>query len=165
MDPYARSVREDYETNVEAPFAKGGEKIARALFALRVARSICACRSRSAVALELPASSAISRYSIRRGSLKSGPHCAPARSSLVLPQTCRFDFLFSRRRLVLSAQAKEAGPVPVILRAMVDRLAKTCSFQAEAARDDQNPVKLALIFPDDDRADLHMPTQRALSAR
>jgi hypothetical protein len=35
MDPYARSVREDYETNVEAPFAKGGEKIARALFALR----------------------------------------------------------------------------------------------------------------------------------
>jgi hypothetical protein len=35
IDPYARSVREDYETNVEAPFAKGGEKIARALFALR----------------------------------------------------------------------------------------------------------------------------------
>ena len=35
IDPFARSVREDYETNVEAPFAKGGEKIARALFALR----------------------------------------------------------------------------------------------------------------------------------
>jgi Peptidase S46 len=35
IDPFARSVREDYETHVEAPFAKGGEKIARALFALR----------------------------------------------------------------------------------------------------------------------------------
>ena len=35
IDPFARSVREDYETNVEAPFANGGEKIARALFALR----------------------------------------------------------------------------------------------------------------------------------
>ena len=35
IDPFARSVRDDYETNVEAPFAKGGEKIARALFALR----------------------------------------------------------------------------------------------------------------------------------
>ncbi len=35
IDPYARRVREDYEANVEAPFTKGGEKIARALFALR----------------------------------------------------------------------------------------------------------------------------------
>ena len=35
IDPFARSVREDYEANVEAAFAKGGEKIARALFALR----------------------------------------------------------------------------------------------------------------------------------
>jgi len=35
IDPYSRGVREDFETNVEAPFARGGEKIARALFNLR----------------------------------------------------------------------------------------------------------------------------------
>jgi len=34
VDPFARRIRDDYETNVEAPFAKGGEKIARAVFAL-----------------------------------------------------------------------------------------------------------------------------------
>jgi hypothetical protein len=35
IDPYAREVRGDYETNVEAPFAKGGEMIARAILAVR----------------------------------------------------------------------------------------------------------------------------------
>jgi hypothetical protein len=51
IDPFARSVREDYETNVEAPFAKGGEKIARALFAfcaalrcIRMQRESYVCR-------------------------------------------------------------------------------------------------------------------------
>ena len=31
-------------------------------------------------------------------------------------------------------------------------------------RNDQNLVQLALIFPDDDRADLHMPSRQALLA-
>ncbi|MBS0160756.1 MAG: S46 family peptidase [Nitrospira sp.] len=34
VDPYARSVRASYEAEVQAPFAQGGEKIARALFTL-----------------------------------------------------------------------------------------------------------------------------------
>jgi hypothetical protein len=41
---------------------------------------------------------------------------------------------------------------------------KDLSLPAEAARDDHNLVKLALIFPDDDRADLHMPSRPALFA-
>jgi hypothetical protein len=63
----------------------------------------------------------------------------------------------------LPRKPKKRGPfqlVPVILRADGRQARKDLSLPAEAARDDQNLLKLALIFPDDDRADL----QQALFA-
>jgi hypothetical protein len=71
------------------------------------------------------------------------------------------------RRLLAAAQAEEARPVPAgsgDLAGDGRQARKDLSLPAEAARDDQNLEQLALIFPDDDRADLHMPSRQALFA-
>jgi hypothetical protein len=69
------------------------------------------------------------------------------------------------RRLLAATQAEEAEPVPAgsgDLAGDGRQARKNLFLPAEAARDDQNLVKLALIFPDDDRADLHMLVDKAL---
>ena len=71
------------------------------------------------------------------------------------------------RYLLAATQSEEAGPVPAgsgDLAGDGRQARKDLSLPAEAARDDQNLVQLALIFPDDDGPDLHMPGRRALSA-
>jgi hypothetical protein len=71
------------------------------------------------------------------------------------------------RGVLAAAQSEEAGPVPAgsgDLAGDGRQARKDLSLPAEAARDDQNLVQLALIFPNDDGSDLYMPGRRALSA-
>jgi hypothetical protein len=64
--------------------------------------------------------------------------------------------------------SRRSGPVPAgsgDLAGDGRQARKNLFLPAEAARDDQNLVKLALIFSDDDRADLHMLVDKALHRR